>query len=67
MQGSGLDATTDVVFQTIDGSGNRGELIVHPSAVNAGGTAAQVIVPLNAVTGGVRVVGSATAVDLQIL
>ncbi|SEF48157.1 Ig-like domain (group 3) [Nitrosospira multiformis ATCC 25196] len=69
LQGSGLDASTDVVFETVDNNGNRSQLIVRPATVNAGGTEIQVAVPLNAVTGTVRVVGdrNASALALQIL
>ena len=51
LQGSALDASTDVVFQIIDGGGNRGEQIVRPNAVNAQGTEVQVVVPINARSG----------------
>ncbi|MGS0756098.1 beta strand repeat-containing protein, partial [Roseateles sp. GG27B] len=65
--GSALNASTDVVFQTIDSAGKLGEQVVRPSAVNAAGTQVQVLVPLNAVTGSVRVVGAPNAAALQIL
>ncbi|MBX9717205.1 MAG: pre-peptidase C-terminal domain-containing protein, partial [Burkholderiaceae bacterium] len=67
LNGSGLDATTDVVFQYTDGSGSVGERIVRPTAVNAAGTQLQVLVPIDAISGVVRVVGSADAFPLQIL
>ncbi|MDN5939838.1 MAG: hypothetical protein L0H83_14415, partial [Salinisphaera sp.] len=69
LQGTGLDASTDVVFETVDPSGNRSQLITRPATVNATGTEIQVVVPLNAVTGTVRVVGdrNASALALQIL
>jgi len=67
LQGTALDATTDVVFQVIDASGNVGEQIVRPSTVNAAGTQALVRVPNEAVSGMVRVVGSANALALQVL
>lgn len=69
LTGTLLDLTTDIVFDVIDASGIRSERVVNPSAVNAGGTVAQVVVPLNAVTGNVRAVGdiNGTALLLQIL
>ncbi|SCX42366.1 Ig-like domain-containing protein [Nitrosospira sp. Nsp1] len=69
LQGTGLDASTDVVFETVDNNGNRSQLIARPATVNAGGTEIQVAVPLNAITGTVRVVGdrNASALALQIL
>jgi hypothetical protein len=69
LQGSGLDASTDVVFETVDHAGNRSQSIARPATVNAAGTEIQVAVPLNAVTGTVRVVGdrNASALVLQIL
>ena len=67
LTGVDLETTTDVVFQVIDASGNIGQQVVRPSAVNAGNTQAQVLVPLNATSGVVRVVGSASALALQVL
>ena len=69
IQGAGLDASTDVVFQTIDSAGNRSEVVVRPTTVDASGNSAQVVVPYLAVTGTVRVVGdqNATAALLQIV
>ncbi len=65
--GTGLDATTDVVFQVFDGSGAVASRVVRATTVNAGGTQLQVIVPLDAVSGVVRVVGSSAAIPLQIV
>jgi hypothetical protein len=69
LNGVGLDASLDIVFQTIDASGNRNERIVRPVTVDAGGTQAQVVVPVDAVSGTVRVVGdvNGTAVALQVV
>ncbi|MEY2842731.1 MAG: hypothetical protein RI920_768, partial [Pseudomonadota bacterium] len=67
LNGSGLDATTDVVFKVIDQSGAISDLIVRATAVNADGTQIQVLVPIDATTGIVRVVGSPDAIALQIL
>src|SRR6266850_1601754 len=57
LQGVGLDLTTDVLFQTIDGAGNVGERIVRGTAVNAAGTELTVLVPVDGRTGAVAVVG----------
>ena len=67
LSGVNLETSTDVVFQVVDQSGNVDDLIVRPSAVNDDHTQAQVLVPLNAVSGIVRVVGSANTVALQVL
>ena len=67
--GAGFDATTDVVFQTVDAAGARSQVLVRPTIVNAAGASASVVTPLNAVTGFVRIVGdqNAASVALQIL
>ena len=67
LNGSGLDASTDVVFRTVDGGGNFSEVVVRPSAVNVGGAQLQVIVPINAASGDVRIVGAAASVALQVV
>jgi uncharacterized protein YjiK len=69
LKGSGLDTSTDIIFETTDNAGNRNQLIVRPSTVNAAGTELQVLVPYNAVTGVLRVVGDTNArqLALQIL
>ena len=61
IDGTGLTALSGVVFATMDGSGNTGQVIVRPWSVNAQGTAAQVVVPANAATGAVRLIGDQTA------
>ena len=55
--GSGLTMSTDVVFQLVDDSGNVYEYDQHPVAVSADGSSLTVIVPSNAITGAVGVVG----------
>ena len=68
LNGVSLDGTTDVVFEVIvDSTGRRGELVVRPSTVNAAGAREQVMVPGNALTGKVRMVGdvNGAALDLQ--
>jgi hypothetical protein len=69
IQGTGLDTTTDVVFQTINSSGLASQIIVHPTLAAANGTSATVVVPQTAATGFVRVVGdqNATQTLLQIV
>ena len=67
--GAGFDTSLDIVFQTIDANGTRSDRVVRPGTVNAGGTQVQVTVPLDAVTGSVRLVGdgSGASVALQIV
>jgi hypothetical protein len=69
LDGSGFDTSLDVVFQTIGADGSRHEVVVRPLTVNAAATQAEVMVPLDAVSGTVRLVGdrNASAVPLQIL
>ncbi len=70
LNGLGFDATTDVVFQTIDGNGTRAERIVRPASVGTGGTSLTVVVPIDvAFTGTVGIVGdkNSTGVTLQIV
>ncbi|MGE0642375.1 MAG: Ig-like domain-containing protein [Nitrospira sp.] len=66
LNGSGLDATSDVVFHVVDANGVQSDLIVKPTNVNSTGTQAQVIVPLNAVTGTVRVVGDVNGAEVPL-
>ena len=67
LSGSGLSAGTDVVFQTIDASGNRSDVVVLPTSAAADGSQITVVVPLNAVTGQVRILGAPNALALQIV
>ena len=69
LNGTNFDLKTDVVFEVIDTNGVRSQLIVQPTAVGAGNTTVTVVVPNNAVTGRVRVVGdlNATEAPLQIV
>ena len=69
LEGVGFDATTDVVFQLRNGAGTLYERVVRPSAVDPAGTQLTVVVPLEATTGAVRVVGDqlGAAVSLQIV
>ncbi|MCC6717884.1 MAG: pre-peptidase C-terminal domain-containing protein, partial [Acetobacteraceae bacterium] len=67
--GGNLDLGSEVVFQTYDVYGTRSQIVVHPTAVAADGTTADVVVPDAAVTGYVRVVGDSSGTDayLQIV
>ncbi|WP_367154929.1 choice-of-anchor D domain-containing protein [Methylomonas sp. HYX-M1] len=69
LTGSGFKNSTSVVMSVVDPSGTAKDIIVRPSLVNAEGTEMQVIVPLNAISGVVRVLGdkTATALELQIV
>ncbi len=70
LQGTGFDSTTDVLFQTIDGNGTRGERVVRPVASNVAGTELTITVPVDvAVTGTVSIVGdfNNAAIPLQIV
>ena len=69
IKGSGLSLATDVVFQLADDNGNVYEYDQHPTAVAADGSSLTVIVPGNAITGTVSVVGDQnnSALLLQIV
>ena len=69
LSGSGFDTTTDIVFATVDDGGNKSQVVVHPISASADGTSATAIVPGNAMTGVVRVVGdlNGNGVTLQIV
>ena len=41
LTGKAFDANTNVVFQTIDSGGNRGDIVVHPTSVSSDGTQAR--------------------------
>ena len=57
LQGSGFDSTTDVLFRVVDANGTELERIVRPTAVNDDGTELTVIVPVDAKTSQVGIVG----------
>ena len=65
--GSTLTMQSGVLFEVTDSAGQRASVIVRPSAVRADGSSAEVKVPLAAITGVVRVLGSDTALPLQIV
>jgi hypothetical protein len=69
LQGTHLDLTTEIVFATVDDSGIRRQVLLHPSTAAPDGTSATVTVPANAMTGVVRVVGDSggNEVPLQIV
>ena len=69
LNGTGFDLNTAVVFQAIDINGTRYEHVVKPIAIAPEGTKLIVVVPDDAVTGTVSVVGDQlnTAILLQIV
>ena len=69
LEGTGFDASTDVVFLLRNGAGDLSERVVRPTAFDPAGTQLTVTVPLEATTGAVRVVGdrNATSALLQIV
>ncbi len=66
VNGTGLATTAEVVFQVIDHAGRRADVVVRPSAVNAAGTVADVRVPVNAVTGTLRLLGDAASAGFML-
>ena len=66
LSGQGLTVSTEVVFDTINDSGVRSSVVVTPSFTTADGSI-QVYVPTQAVSGVVRVAGSAASFALQIV
>jgi hypothetical protein len=69
LSGTMFTADMDVVFEITDDSGNRTDRVVRPATVTADGSSAQVTVPLDAVSGSVRLVGDINggSVFLQIV
>ena len=61
LEGTGFDASTDVVFLLRNGAGDLSERVVRPTAFDPAGTQLTVTVPLEATTGAVRVVGDRNA------
>ncbi|MEI8310917.1 MAG: hypothetical protein WCH98_09185, partial [Verrucomicrobiota bacterium] len=57
LTGTNLTKATAVLFETIDSNGARGEVLVNRSLAATDGASAQVVVPINGVSGLVRVVG----------
>ena len=66
LSGVGLDVNTEVVFDVINDSGVRDDLVVKPTFTTADGSI-QVYVPTQAVSGVVRVAGSAASFALQVV
>ncbi|MCE9590652.1 MAG: pre-peptidase C-terminal domain-containing protein, partial [Planctomycetes bacterium] len=58
LTGTGFDATTDVVFKIIDDPGNVSERVVRPTTVAQDGTSLTVVVPADANTGTIGIVGA---------
>lgn len=69
VQGIGLDINTSLVFQVIDEQGVRREQLVRATSANLARTSVDFIVPDNAITGSVHVLGDASGQQfaLQIL
>ncbi len=69
LMGSGLNAGTGVVFTVVDNGGNRYERVVRPLAVSADGTQAIVVVPGDAVSGTLDVIGDGinSRITLQVI
>ncbi len=69
LTGTGFDTGTDIVFEIVDSNGTKNQVVVAPATVNGAGTSLTVVVPLNAVTGVIRIVGdqNAAALALQIV
>ena len=69
LTGSNFDTTTDVVFLVSNDNGTVFERVVRPSGVNGDGTELTVIVPTDAVTGLISIVGdqNSTQALLQIV
>ena len=57
-----LERHPEIDASEIEVSCERGEIVLRPTAVTGGGTQLTVTVPINAVSGAVRVVGTATPV-----
>jgi hypothetical protein len=57
LQGSGFGTKTALVFLVVDSSGNIGERILNPVTVTADGTGLTVVVPNDAITGVLGVIG----------
>jgi len=66
ISGSGLTLTTGILFQIMSDEGVVGERIVQPLSVNSQGTVATLIVPDEAVTGVVSVIGDAQSTQLPL-
>ena len=56
LTGTNFGAGTEVLFQTRDNAGNLGTVAVAPNAISADGKSLQVVVPVLAATGDVKVV-----------
>jgi len=67
LTGSGLTGDDDVVFTTVDSSGNLREQTVSPTSVADDGNSLQVVVPSTAITGQVRLARDNVGILLQIV
>lgn len=64
--GEKFDAGMDVVFETIPSYGTASRRVVRPASVAVDGTSATVVVPLDALTGRVRIIGDKTASEIAL-
>ncbi len=69
LQGDKFDSSLDVVFDVRRSDGSVTQVVARPASVAEDGTSATVVVPFDAVTGRVRVIGDKTATEaaLQIV
>jgi hypothetical protein len=68
LNGSGFDLRTDIIFPTQSSSSDEpATRVVNPSQVSADGTSLQVVVPDDAKTGPLRIVGAEGAFTLQVV
>ncbi|NBX29737.1 hypothetical protein EBR04_04690, partial [bacterium] len=67
LSGANLSVDTRIIFPVVDSYGRITTKVVRPTIVADDGTSAIVTVPLDAVTGTVRVLGSAAAFPLQVV
>ncbi len=69
LSGIGLSERSTVVFETISADGTRSQVTASPWSVDKAGTAIKVVVPADAATGSVRLIGDnkATSLFLQVV
>ena len=64
LSGVGLSERSTVVFETIGSDGTRSQMTALPWSVDNSGTAIKVVVPAEATTGSVRLIGDSKATSL---
>ena len=67
LTGSGLRSSDQVLFTGLDSSGNLFDLTATPTSVAADGTSLQVVVPVEAVSGRVRLQGDTVGLFVQVV